>query len=187
MSDEKSVVLLDCLATGEETIRAVQQGGASDSTLPAARLQVGRAICAACGITNLPSTATLSAIVEAAVSATNGRRVAAIIVLRAVAVEGLLPFEADHQLARRVIELIEGAYVDQLRGLRLPDKRQNFEKLSAIKGFHGSMCHELQPFASSGQTLADIDALVPDLQRVIRSGPLGRIWRHTTGHPSKRK
>lgn len=173
MSDEKSANLLACLAAVEETIRAIQQGGAGDSTLPAARLQLGRAILAACGITKLPSTAALSAIVEAAVSATSGRRVAAIVVLRAVAVEGLLPFEADHQLARRVVELVEGGYLDQLRGLRLADKRQTFEKISAIKGFHGSMCHDLQPFASSGHTLADIDALVPDLQRVLRSGPLG--------------
>lgn len=173
MSDEKPADLLACLAAVEETIRAAQQGGAGDSALPTARLQLGRAICAACGITNLPSTATLSAIVEAAVSATKGRRVAAIVVLRAIAMEGLLPFEADHQLARRVVELVEGAYGDQLRALRLPEKRQTFEKLSAIKGYHGSMCHELQPFASAGQTLADIDALVPDLQRVIRSGPLG--------------
>ncbi|MDO9072553.1 MAG: hypothetical protein Q7U73_04750, partial [Rubrivivax sp.] len=65
------------------------------------------------------------------------------------------------------------------RRLRLgqrPDRavlNGTFEKLTAIKGYHGSMCHELQPFASSGQTLADIDALVPGLQRVIRSGSLG--------------
>lgn len=173
MSEEKNTALLARLVAAEDSIREVQQGGAGDTSLPAARLQLGRAICSACEITNLQPSATLSTIVEAALSAANGRRSAAIFILRAVAVDGLLPFEADHQLGRRVVELVEAAYGDQLRALRLGEKRQTFEKLAAIKGFHGSMSHELQPFASLGQTLADIAALVPDLQRVIRSGTLG--------------
>ena len=121
----------------------------------------------------MPPSATLSTIVEASLSEANGRRAAAIFILRAVAVDGLLPFESDVQLARRVVDLVENAYGDQLRALKLGEKRQTFEKLTAIKGFHGSRIHELELLASPGQTLADIDALVPDLQRVIRSGTLG--------------
>lgn len=173
MSKEKNATLLTCVAEAEDAIHAAQQEGSVKSTLPAARIQLARVICSACEISSVSPTETLSLIIETAQSAVNGRRAAAIFVLRAVAVEGLLPFEADHQLARRVVELVELAYGDQLRALRLNEKRQTFEKLAAIKGFHGSMTHELQPLASPGQTLADINALVPDIQRVIRNGVLG--------------
>lgn len=173
MSEEKNTALLEPLAMAEVSIREVQKGGGGDSLLHAARLQLGRVICSACEITDLQPSVTLSTIVEAAQSAANGQRFAAIFILRAVAVDGLLPFEADQQLGRRVVELVEVAYGDQLKALRLGDKRQTYEKLSAMKGFHGSISHELQPFASLGQTLADIAALVPDLQRVIRNSTLG--------------
>lgn len=173
MTDEKTAVLWSHIAAGEQAIRNLRESGAVDSVLATARQEVAKALIAACEVGTLKPSALISTILEAAMAATNGRRTAAILVLRAVAVEGLLPFEADHQLARRVVELVEGAYIDQLRALRLPEKRQTFEKLTAIKGFHGSLCHELEPLMSAGKTLADIAALIPDLQRIVRSGPLG--------------
>ncbi len=173
MSEDKNTTLQACLAAVEDSFRAVQQGGAGDASLQTARIQLGRAMCSACELDDLQPSAALSTIVEAALSAANGRRSASIFILRAIAVNGLLPFEADHQLALRVVKLVEVAYGDQLRHLKLGEKRQTFEKLEAIKGFHDSMCHELQPLAAAGQTLADIDALVPDLQRMIRNGALG--------------
>jgi hypothetical protein len=174
MPEEKNVDMLATLVATEDSIRELLQGSAGVESLEAARNQLGLMICVACGITHLQPSATLSAIVEAAHSVTNsGRRSAAIFILRALAVDGLLPFEIDRQLERRVVELVENSYGDQLRALRSNDKRQTFEKLAAIKGFHGSMSHELQPLACLGETLPSIAALVPDLQRVLRNGVLG--------------
>lgn len=141
--------------------------------LPTARNHLGQAICAACELPNKPSPTNLSTLIEAAVLASSGRRDAAIFVLRSLAVEGLLPFEADSQLSRRVVELIESAYGDQLKALKLAEKRQTFEKLTAINGVHDTICTDLDPFKTSIQTLSDINALTPDLITVVRKGNLG--------------
>ena len=161
----------ETLYTLEEALRELQADG-GQQTLARARGRLAEALSAACSLPPPGAKYGLGAILEAARAAAGGQRVAAILSLRALGVEGLFPFEADASLQRRVVDLVEAGFGDQLRALRLSEKRQTFEKLLAITGFHGTQCQELQAFAVAGATLADIDALVPDLLRVVRSGGL---------------
>ncbi len=155
----------------EEAIRTLPHAG-GNGDLQETRLHLARVLLELCDIPQSGDRKNLTKIIEAAKSASNGRRDAAILSLRALAIDGLFPFDSELTLARHLVEFIEETYADQLRSPRASEKRQTFEKLDTLKGFHASQCQELQAFANPGATLADINALVPDLQRIIRKGGL---------------
>lgn len=179
--EEKEVPLLEKPGNPtEESILTIEQAILKAETLEGqaeplndARQILINSICQICNIEEIEKSKKISNILEKAASAINGRRVSAILILRAMAINGLLPFESDHQLSRRVVDLIEGNFSDQLRRLRLNEKRQTFEKIDLMRGYHSSICQELMPLMSAGQTLADIAALTPDITKIVRNGTLG--------------
>jgi hypothetical protein len=82
-----------------------EDGADSSIDVQHARACLGSAIKMACALPNDKTTYIFSNLLERAASAGSGRRESAILVLRALAIDGLLPFESDHQLERRVLEL----------------------------------------------------------------------------------
>ena len=161
-----------CINAMEASIDALESGVGDGRCLDIARQSLAYAISTKCGFAPPDIRLGFAPILDAAATSGNGRREAAILVLRALAVDGLLPFAEDHSLERRATALIEGAFSDQLRGLRLNEKRQTYEKLVALKGYHGSSCQLLKPLSEAGPTLADIESAKADIQKATRNGAL---------------
>lgn len=126
-----------------------------------------QAIKEACGISIDLTSTHLSDLLNDAIKNNKGRREAAILIVRALSVEGLLPFESDHLLERKIAELVETGFEDQSRSLKLSEKRQTFEKINALKGLHESICANLQVLKKLPSTLDEIDSIKVDIKRAL--------------------
>lgn len=156
----------------EASLSIIESGTTSNAELQLARERLVCLIRLACTLQTEKTASSLSVLLESAAATSGGRRESAIFILRALAVEGLLPFESDHQLERRVVELVEAGFQDQLKVLKLNEKRQTFEKMAALKGFHEFICQQLRVLAEVQPTLADIASAKPDIQRSTKNGAL---------------
>ncbi len=172
MSKVQSLTFDQQLRALEASIVTLEAGAASQPQLELASGHLTDAVRSICAIPIDEKLKSLSAVLERAAIASSGRRESAILVLRALSVRGVLPFERDFQLERRVVELVEAGFQDQLRALKLGEKRQTFEKLTVLMGFHESTCQQLHILAEVRPTLADIDSAKPDIQRATKNGAL---------------
>jgi len=125
-----------------------------------------QAISAVCNVSVVPKS--LSTLLEVACHHHTGRREAAILTVRALAVEDLLPFAEDHMLELRVAALVEEGFSDQCRNLKLSEKRQTFEKINALKGLHEQICQSLRLLRELSPRLAEINNAKSDIQRAVR-------------------
>lgn len=150
----------------ELALAKIEQGEEAQSHLQTARDQLARAIAIACEMPDGSEKKSLSDLIDSAARHQKGRRESAILILRTLAVEGLLPFE-EHQIERRVVALVEDGFGDQLRGMSLSDKRQTYEKINALKAFHESVCSNLRVLKELPPTLAEIDSAKEDILRAI--------------------
>ncbi len=134
-----------------------------------ARDHLAQAIASVCGMPDAAS-GEFSSLIDAATHTIKGRRESAILIVRALSVEGLLPFENDNLLERKVVALVEDGFGDQCKSLKLTEKRQTFEKINALKGFHEIICTNLQVLKELPATLAEIDSAKADIQKAIKMG-----------------
>jgi hypothetical protein len=119
-----------------------------------------------CGLDSAPSQ--ISTLLQQATESTKGRRDAAILTARLIAVDGILLSENDLHLPRMVVALIEAGFPDGCRQLRLSEKRQTYEKIDAIRGLHDSICQGLRVLANLPCTIAEIETLIADILRAVR-------------------
>jgi hypothetical protein len=147
---------------------APQDGG---KALTQARGQYVEALVAVSAQPSTPKT--LSTLVDAVAKTPTGRREAAILTVRALAVEGLLPLEDDAPLSRNVAALIEAGFPDGCKNLKLSDKRMTYEKVNALKGLHASICGNLSILHDLPTSLTEINALNGDIQRALRKDQCG--------------
>lgn len=127
-----------------------------------------KAIAYACDLAGDWATRRLSDLIDEATHQQAGRRESAILAIRALSVDGLLPFKDEHLLERKVVDLIEAGFQDQLRNLKLSEKRQTFEKALLLKGFHETICSNLLIFRELPSTLNEIAGITADIQRALR-------------------
>lgn len=133
-----------------------------------ARNHFAEAISVACQMVEVPIS--LSALLDEASRDNKGRREAAILTVRALAVKNMLPFTEDHQLERKVIALVEDGLSDQCRHLKLSEKRQTFEKINALNGLHESICQNLRILRELPTTLAEIENVKGDILKAVNKG-----------------
>jgi len=138
--------------------------------LQIARGHLERAIVNACALSAGATPGNLCDLIEAATNSSNGRRESAILMVRALAVDGLIPFEEDHRLERKVVALVEAGFSDQCRGLNLHEKRQTYEKLNAIKGLHETICAHLGVLQGLPPTLSEIWDVREDIKKALHHG-----------------
>lgn len=110
----------------------------------------------------------LSTLLLLATEATKKRRDAGILTLRALSVDKLLPFDEDAPLGRVAVQLIELACPEIIRQLKVGDKRQTYEKLEVLRGFHSTVVQGLEVLRNLPHTLVEIDHLKGEIQKVIR-------------------
>lgn len=142
----------------------------SQGHLQSAREHLKCAIMIACEMAPTTPMESFSDLISFAANANKGRRDSAILVVRALSVDGLLPFREEHHLERKVATLVEAGFGDQCGNLKLADKRQTYEKIDALKGLHATICSNLRVLKELPQTLAEIDGVKEDIQRALRQG-----------------
>ena len=152
----------------ESAIESAEGGDDTQNLLQVARECLERAIVSVCEMSAESPKRRLSDLIDEATKNINGRRESAILIVRTLSVDGFLPFKDDRLLESKVVELVEAGFIDQCRGLQLDKKRQTFEKINALKGLHESICANLQVLKELPPTLAEIDCIKADIQRVLR-------------------
>lgn len=146
-------------------------GGQEDADMVEARDHFARAIAAVCKMVTIPKS--LSTLLEVAGRAHAGRREAAILTVRALAIDDLLPMSEDQQLGRMAVALVEVGFGDGCKSLKLNEKRQTYEKVDALKGLHEAICKSLSVLHELPTSLKEIDALNGDIQRALRKEQCG--------------
>lgn len=143
------------------------QEGKSQFNLQTARVHLAHAIAAACEIADGSADGKFSSLIDRATHHQKGRREAAILIIRSMSVEGLLPFDEDQSLERKVVALVEEGFGDQCRILNLAEKRQTYEKINTLKGFHEVICSHLQILKELPPTLDEIFSAKEAIQKTI--------------------
>lgn len=162
------VSLQQSIVDMESAIASAEVGDDILSHLQVARESLERAIMSVCEMSAELPIGGLSNLIDEATKNVNGRRESAILIVRALSVDGLLPFKEDRLLEMKVVDLIEAGFIDQCRGLQLDKKRQTFEKINALKGLHESICANLQVLKELPPTLPEIDCIKADIQKALR-------------------
>lgn len=169
MSKESITSIQQHIHDMESALAAAECEGGAQGHLRTARMHLAHAIAGACEMPPDAAKERLSGLIDKATNNSTGRRVAAILIVRALTVEGLLTFEEDPLLERKAVALVEAGFSDQCRNLKLSEKRQTYEKINALKGFHETICSNLQILKELQPTLAEIDSVKADIQRVVRN------------------
>lgn len=130
-----------------------------------ARVHYGAAIACLCNVTVPPKQ--LSTLLHMVSESPGARRAAAIITVRALSIDGVLPLDEDTHLGRTAVSLIETHFSDGCKQLRLNEKRQTFEKLDAVKGLHVSICQGLELLTKLPGSLEEIDSLKSEIKRAV--------------------
>lgn len=131
-----------------------------------ARHEYVRAIASLCNVATVPKQ--ISTLLQLATENHAGRRDAAILTVRVLAVDDLLPWAQEPSLSRMIVSLAEAGFPDGCKYLKLSEKRQTFERLDALKGMHVAICQGLGVLAELPETLAEIDNLKAEIQRTVR-------------------
>lgn len=156
---EKSVVVLD------EALFNYEKDDSEKNNVEALRAYEA-AIVMAIGAPTTPRQ--ISTLLQLAIDAAKKRRDAAILTLRALAIDKLLPLDDDPPLGRVAVQLIELGFPEVFRQLKISEKRQTYEKLEVLRGFHSSVVQGLEVLRTLPRTLVEIEHLKGEIQKVIR-------------------
>lgn len=162
----------------ESALASAEMGNETQSHLLAARGHLAQAVASTCEMPVGSTRNSFSDLIDAATQNNKGRRESAIMLVRGLSVEGLLPFEEDVQLERKVAALIEAGFGDQCRGLKLSDKRQTYEKINALKGLHEIICSNLRLLRELPPTVSGINGVREDIKRALSNGQCSAYLQH---------
>jgi len=124
----------------EEEVRKVGEGIHSAAIYTDARDALVNAIVEACHLSGAHSGSNLERVLGRVETATTGHRVVAILLIRCMAIDGLLPIDDEHNIInRKILSIIESHAGDLVRQYKF-DKQQNFERVNIIKTLHGTIC-----------------------------------------------
>lgn len=94
-------------------------------------------------------------------------RISAIVLLRCLSVQGLLPApNHTNQIVRSTVQLSEGAVPDILRFLKIDDKLQNIDKFNTLAGCHQRLSEILSPLQAP---YGDLSALLSARKEILGS------------------
>jgi hypothetical protein len=122
---------------------------------------------------NLPSEnekKNVSEIIDLAIQHREGCRKSAILTIRALSVDSLLPLDdqEEYLLQKKIIDLIENGFKDQIKTLELEKKKQTYEKILALKGFHELICSNLFILQNLPNTIEEIAGITKEIQNNLR-------------------
>lgn len=124
----------------EGEIRKVGEGIHSAAIYATARGALVKAIAEVCHLSGVHSGSNMERVLGRVESATSGHRIVAILLIRCMAIDGLLPIDDEHNvIIRKVLSIIESHAADLIKQYKF-DKQQTFERVNIIKTLHGTIC-----------------------------------------------
>lgn len=152
----------------EEEIHKVGEGAHAAAIYTDARDALVNAIVEVCQISGVHSGANLERVLSRVESSTSGHRIVAILLIRCMAIDGILPIDDEHKLIiRKVLSIIESHAPDLIKQQKF-DKQQNFEKINGIKTFHGTICAHYLPIAQVSGSLSEIATQKATILKCLR-------------------
>lgn len=151
-----------------EIIRIGSDSGCSSQYEHARDLLV-QALVNACQITGTHHGHNLERILGRVESAATGHRIAAIILIRCMAIEGLLPLDDQPNLInRKLVAIIESHVPDLVRYVRAEKVSQTYEKINLIRSFHGTACSNYLPLSQVSGSISEIATQKPILTKALK-------------------
>ncbi|MCX7096492.1 MAG: ATP-binding protein [Methylococcales bacterium] len=126
-------------------------------------------ICEKCGISGNHNGNNIERVIGKIEISTKGHRDAAIILIRSLAVEGLLPIDEHGTIANKIISIIE-KYLPEITKFLKIDKQQTFEKLNLIRSFHSLACSNFDILTKLNISLSSINNEKEQIYRALRHG-----------------
>lgn len=128
-----------------------------------------RLICERCGISGNNTGNNIERVIGKIESSTKGHREAAILLIRSLSVEGLLPIEEHSPIANKIISVIEKYLPEITKFLRI-DKQQTFEKLNLFRSFHSLACSNFEILTKLNSPLSSINNEKEQIFKALRHG-----------------
>jgi hypothetical protein len=152
----------------EEEIRKVGEGVHPAAIYTDARDALVNVIIEVCQIPGSHSGANLERVLSRIESSTSGHRIVAILLIRCMAIDGILPIDDEHNIiTRKVLSIIESHAPDLIKQQKL-DKQQSFEKVNAIKTLHGTICAHYLPLGQVSGSLGEIATQKATILKCLR-------------------
>ncbi|MES3020788.1 MAG: AAA family ATPase [Pseudomonadota bacterium] len=149
----------------ETAIGEYVNGGFSGKSLDAARAALATALATSCSISVTPKNS-LESVLALLEFANAGQRTAAVLLMRALVVDGLVGIDDPGSKASRIVPaFVERSVPDIAKHLKTNDKRQNFEKLKEFQSFHGFVVSNFDIFNNLTDDLIEIKNLDANLRR----------------------
>ncbi|WP_325437418.1 ATP-binding protein [Pseudomonas nitroreducens] len=152
----------------EEEIRKVGDGLHPSAAYAGVRDALAQVISELCHISGGYTGANLERLLGKVEAATAGHRAVALLLIRCMGIEGILPIDEEHNLVnRKILAIIEAHAADLLKLMRI-ERQQNFEKLNIIKAFHGNACAHYSTLCQITGTLAEIATQKSSILKCLR-------------------
>lgn len=153
------------VAAFEISIAEYITAGFSGKSLDATRIALANALIEACSLD--PSQGnSLDKVLGRLETAGNGQRSAAMLLLRALAVDGILSTEDPSSKTGRMLpNFLEQSVPEIAKNLKTIEKRQNFEKIKAFQSFHGYVINHFDVFFSLTDDFVEIKNMESSLRR----------------------
>ncbi|EAP0001014.1 ATP-binding protein [Salmonella enterica] len=152
----------------ENEISFLSEGENASAACEAARDALVEAIKDLCSISGSYSGSNLERILGKVETATDGHRDVAIILIRCLSVDGLIPIDDTQSvIIRKLISLFETYVPDVLKLVRL-DKKQNFEKINLIRTIHSTVCNNYAPLNQISGSLEEIASQKPTILKCLK-------------------
>lgn len=152
----------------EEEIRKVGEGVHSAAIYSDARDALVKAIAEVCHLPGVHSGSNLERVLGRVESASSGHRIVAILLIRCMAIDGLMPIDDEHNvIIRKVLSIIESHAPDLIRQYKL-DKHQTFERVNTIKTLHGTICAHYMALGQVSGSLNEIATQKSSILKCLR-------------------
>jgi hypothetical protein len=161
-----ATLLSESISIFEHAADVYINGGFSGKNLDFARNAFADALCSACAIVPPREGNELDQLLSEVEKSSRGQRDAALLLMRALAVDGLLPVEDSGSKITRILPaLVEKFAPDITKQTKTAEKRQNFEKIKSLKDFHGFTLSNFNVLTEMPSDLVEIDNITQTLRR----------------------
>jgi hypothetical protein len=164
-SSQEATHQINPVAAFESSISEYVTGGFSGKSLDAARAALATALANVCSL-EVPQGISLEKVLSRLETVSNGQREAAMLLLRALVIDGLLPMDdTGSKTSRMLPQFLEQSVPDIAKNLKTADKRQNYEKLKAFQSFHGYAISHFEVLSKLTDDLVEIRNLHGSIRR----------------------
>ncbi len=127
-------------------------------------------ICEVCHIQGSYAGGNIERLLGKVDSASVGHRTVAILLIRALSVDGLLPIDEPHSpLPRKIVSLIE-AHLPDIKKYCKVDKQQTYEKINMFRAFHSAVCANFRIISNLPFELGEISMQRELILKALRHG-----------------